>query len=316
MKILLAVNGSPYTERIVKALISLNLASENEIEVTTVVPGYTFLGDITIAMLNSVVANKKSLNEAQQKKAEEIVNDVRDKIQTAGYSVTTSICWGKPAEQIINKAREIGADLLIIGARGMSDSSRFPIGSIAQKVMKYSHTNVLIAREREPKIRRILIAYDGSKHSNTAIRFLQDLPLPPQSHIFPVTVVQSHMEAIVKTPTLNLETNQHILEELKAMEEEAGRKLLENAGESFRKNGYKVSPLLLKGEPAEEILNAADTLNPELIVVGARGLSGIETFFLGSVSQRVARFANYSVLIVREPIKSRRKKTAAPVSST
>jgi nucleotide-binding universal stress UspA family protein len=316
MKILLAVNGSPYTERIVKALISLNLASENEIEVTTVVPGYTFLGDITIGMLNSVVANKKSLNEAQQKKAEEIVNDVRDKIQTAGYSVTTSICWGKPAEQIINKAREIGADLLIIGARGMSDSSRFPIGSIAQKVMKYSHTNVLIAREREPKIRRILIAYDGSKHSNTAIRFLQDLPLPPQSHIFPVTVVQSHMEAIVKTPTLNLETNQHILEELKAMEEEAGRKLLENAGESFRKNGYKVSPLLLKGEPAEEILNAADTLNPELIVVGARGLSGIETFFLGSVSQRVARFANYSVLIVREPIKSRRKKAAAPVSST
>jgi nucleotide-binding universal stress UspA family protein len=315
MRILLAVNGSPYTERIVNALISLRLASQNEVEVMTVVPGYTFLGDITLGMLNSVIVNKKSLNDAQQKKATEIVDRVKDKLQSAGYSVITSICWGKPAEQIINKAREIEADLLIIGARGMSDSSRFPIGGVAQKVMKYSHTNVLIAREREPRIRRILIAFDGSKHSNTAVRFLQELPLPQQSHIFPVTVVQSHMEAIVKTPTLNLETNQHILEELKAMEEQAGRNLLDAAGESFRKNGYKVTPLLLKGEPAEEILNAADTLNPELIVVGARGLSGIETFFLGSVSQRIARFANFSVLIVREPIKTKKKKSVAPANS-
>ena len=301
MKILIAVNGSSYTERVVNSLISLRLASEHEVEVMTVVPGYTFLGDITLSMLNSVVTNKKTVNEAQQKKANEIVDGVRDKLQSAGYSSTTSVCWGKPAEQIIHRAREIGSGLLIIGARGMSDSSRFPIGGVAQKVMKYSHTNVLIAREREPRIRRILIAVDGSKHSNAAIRFLQELPLPQQSHIFPVTVVQSHMEAIVKTPTLNLETNQHILEELKAMEEDAGRNLLDNAGDFFRKSGYKVSPLLLKGEPAEEILNAAETLNPEVIVVGARGLSGIETFFLGSVSQRVARFANYSVLIVREP---------------
>ncbi|MEJ2740285.1 MAG: universal stress protein, partial [Dehalococcoidia bacterium] len=67
--------------------------------------------------------------------------------------------------------------------------------------------------------------------------------------------------------------------------------------------GYKVTPLLLKGEPAEERLNAAETLNPELIVIGARGLTGIEAFFLGSVSQRVARFSKYSVLIVRKPVK-------------
>ena len=110
------------------------------------------------------------------------------------------------------------------------------------------------------------------------------------------------MEAIVKTPILNLETNQHILEELKATEEEAGRNLLDKAGISLKEKSYKVTPLLLRGEPAEEILNAAETLNPELIIIGARGLSGIETFFLGSVSQRVARFSNYSVLIVREPM--------------
>jgi nucleotide-binding universal stress UspA family protein len=304
MKILLAVNGSSYTERVVNAFKSLRFNSRTEVVVMTVVPSYTFLGDITLAMLNSVTANKKLLHEEQEKRATDIVNSVKDLLKSAGLNIATSVCWGKPAEQIIAEARKREADLLIIGAKGMTDSVRFPIGSVAQKVMKYTNTNVLIARERNPKIKRILIALDGSEHANTAAGFLAQLPLPSQTHIFPVTVVQSHMEAIVKTPTLNLETNQHILEELKATEEEVGRKLLDANSEIFRKKGYKVTPLLLRGEPAEEILNAAETLNPELIIIGARGLTGIEAFFLGSVSQRVARFSKYSVLIVREPVRT------------
>lgn len=303
MKVLLAVNGSPYTERVVNAFKSLGFNSGTEVVVMTVVPSFTFLGDITLTRLNSVAVNKKDLHEAQEKKAADIVNSTKEMLKSTGLDITTSICWGKPAEQIIAEARKREVDLLIIGAKGMTDSARFPIGSIAQKVMKYASTNVLIARERNPKIKRILIALDGSRHSNTATGFLVQLPLSVQTHVFPVTVVQSHMEAIVKTPTLNLETNQLILEELKATEEEAGRKLLDTAGENFLKKGYKVTPLLLKGEPAEEILNAAETLNPELIIIGARGLTGIEAFFLGSVSQRVARFSKYSVLIVREPVK-------------
>jgi nucleotide-binding universal stress UspA family protein len=115
------------------------------------------------------------------------------------------------------------------------------------------------------------------------------------------------MDSIVKTPTLDLEANQRILEELKATEENAGHNLLDATAETLKEKGYKVTPLLLKGEPAEEILNAADTLNPELIIVGARGLTGIETFFLGSVSQRVARFSKYSVLVIRESIRKKEK---------
>jgi len=40
-----------------------------------------------------------------------------------------------------------------------------------------------------------------------------------------------------------------------------------------------------------------------LIALGAKGLTGIEAFMLGSVTQRVARFSRYSVLIVRPPKK-------------
>jgi nucleotide-binding universal stress UspA family protein len=38
-----------------------------------------------------------------------------------------------------------------------------------------------------------------------------------------------------------------------------------------------------------------------LVALGAKGLTGIEAFLLGSVAQRVARFSRYSVLLARAP---------------
>jgi len=88
------------------------------------------------------------------------------------------------------------------------------------------------------------------------------------------------------------------------------KKLLNETRKPFKEGGYRVSTMVLKGEPAEEILLAASTLNPELIVLGAKGLTGIERFLLGSVAQRVARFSPYSVLIVKQRLSSRRRPSA------
>ena len=63
----------------------------------------------------------------------------------------------------------------------------------------------------------------------------------------------------------------------------------------------EVTPMLLKGEPVEGIVNATRTLNPELPAFGAKGLTGVDSFLLGGVAQRVAIFSRYSVLVGRAP---------------
>jgi len=153
-------------------------------------------------------------------------------------------------------------------------------------------------------VNRVILATDGSKYSYSAVRSLLELPLPGQIQIFLVTVVQSCMAALIKTPTLDLETNRQILEDLQTREEDTARSLLEDTEKYFKQKGCKVSTLILRGEPAEEILQAAESINPELIVVGAKGLTGIKAFLLGSVSQRVARHSRGSVLIARKPANS------------
>jgi nucleotide-binding universal stress UspA family protein len=55
-----------------------------------------------------------------------------------------------------------------------------------------------------------------------------------------------------------------------------------------------------EGEPAKVILEVAQEQNADLIVVGARGLTGFERFLLGSVSSKLSHHASCSVMIVRE----------------
>jgi nucleotide-binding universal stress UspA family protein len=55
------------------------------------------------------------------------------------------------------------------------------------------------------------------------------------------------------------------------------------------------------GDPAHVILDVAQAIDAELIVVGARGLTGFQRFLLGSVSAKLSHYADRSVLVVREP---------------
>ncbi|MEJ2739711.1 MAG: hypothetical protein P8105_07810, partial [Dehalococcoidia bacterium] len=87
MKVLLAVNGSPYTERVVNAFKALKFNSGTEVVIVTVVPSYTFLGDITLTMLNGVTSNKKIIHEAQEKKATDIVNIAKDMLKSTGLDI-------------------------------------------------------------------------------------------------------------------------------------------------------------------------------------------------------------------------------------
>ena len=62
---------------------------------------------------------------------------------------------------------------------------------------------------------------------------------------------------------------------------------------------------------------AADTFCPELIALGAKGLNGSQGFLLGSVAQRVARFARFSVLLGRvTPMSGQAAQTTARRQNT
>jgi len=69
----------------------------------------------------------------------------------------------------------------------------------------------------------------------------------------------------------------------------------------FREAGFDVEKHAREGDPANTIIDVATEQGAELIVVGARGNTGLRRFMLGSVAIKLAHNANRSLLIVQQP---------------
>ena len=75
--------------------------------------------------------------------------------------------------------------------------------------------------------------------------------------------------------------------------------VLEAAAAVARKEGVEVQIHPVEADPADAILNVAEQVGADLIVVGNKGMTGARRFLLGSVPNKVSHHAPSSVIIVR-----------------
>jgi nucleotide-binding universal stress UspA family protein len=76
--------------------------------------------------------------------------------------------------------------------------------------------------------------------------------------------------------------------------------VLARAEDRFREAGFAIEKHAREGDPAQTIIDVANEEDADLIVVGARGMSGLRRFMLGSVAGKLSHHAPSSLLIVRE----------------
>ena len=314
MKILLVVDGSSYSVTATEMIGSLALPLSTKVIIMTVVPEHTFLGGITLKKLRSDSSEKAS----QEQKAWKLLQQPIKTLNKSKLKVTSLVRWGNPAEQILKVAEEHEISLIILGAKGLTDSPEFPLGGVALSVMKHAKCSVLLVRHKDEVIKkintkerttinRVLLATDGSKYANTTTQFLLELPLPQDCEVIIMTALQSHLEAWMMTPTLNFKTNKELLEKLQKDEEHEAHKITKKIEKQFKVLGYRTASLVIRGGAAESVLAAAKEYKPDFIALGNKGLSGIEHLILGSVAERIARFSDCSVLIGRQFIESKGK---------
>jgi nucleotide-binding universal stress UspA family protein len=74
---------------------------------------------------------------------------------------------------------------------------------------------------------------------------------------------------------------------------------LETAAEALRARGLHVETHCMRGDPAQGLIDVAETTHADLIVVGSRGMHGGRRFLLGNVPNKVSHHAPCSVMIVR-----------------
>ena len=136
---------------------------------------------------------------------------------------------------------------------------------------------------------KILVPYDGSVHSQRALRVAAELARCTKAAVHVVNAVERR-PAYLGKPYFR-EAVTHILAD--AVE------ILDEAAGQIAGLGLKVTSDVLEGPPAEAILRLADTGQFDLIVMGSRGFGQVEGLLLGSVSDRVLHHARVPVMIVR-----------------
>jgi nucleotide-binding universal stress UspA family protein len=132
--------------------------------------------------------------------------------------------------------------------------------------------------------RSILIATDGSPHANRALEQALQIALKFEAEL--------HVVYVVDTRHAHSAATQDSLREL-------GDQAIRSAKQRAAHQNIALTTSITKGIPTEEILTYADESGIDLIVLGAKGKSGLERFFFGTVAERVARHATASVLITR-----------------
>lgn len=300
MNVLLPIDGSPYSKMAISMVKALQLPASARVVVLGVMSEHAFFGGVHF---HSIIGRGEDClgghHDYREQKEVEMLQGALKTLRAFGIRAEAMSCWGSPGGEILKAARDLRAQLIIIGGKGEHSSSRSPLGDVAQKVMRDAHTSVILVKRDTLRIRKILLATDGSAYSNAAADILLGLPLSAQTHIVLMTTVNPHMAAVMKMPTMNLETNRNFLDQLQRAEEDKARGLLDELKSRLKSKGYTVSAMVLRGDPVEEILMVASAVRPELIAIGAKGLTGIEALLLGGVTQKVASLANCSVLIGR-----------------
>ncbi|KAL8241341.1 hypothetical protein R6Q59_014696 [Mikania micrantha] len=162
---------------------------------------------------------------------------------------------------------------------------------------------------------KVLVAIDESEGSLYALQWaLENLfflhnhretaaPVAEGSPMITVIHVQPHFlpphTAVPVGPVIF--ATPAVMDYAKKAQEESAAEVISRATKLCEQNMIKADMMVIRGNPKEMIVDAVEDMNPDLLVVGSRGLGQIKRAFLGSVSDYCAHHAKCPVLIVRPP---------------
>jgi nucleotide-binding universal stress UspA family protein len=293
VNILLATDGSEYSEAATRFLTHLKVGSEDKIIILYVVSEVPYEDEYHAQIMRVI----KRVAPKILSSASDILKDVKAKVSVEEKE-------GYPDSTIGEYAAASGADLIVMGARGVRGLKLFVLGSVTRAVVNTSPKPILIIKRTEwdiPRKMKILFATDGSESAVATAKLLAAMPFYDD---FEITVLNVQRSAFYDIPErFAIEIDDRMKEAVadrRKQEFAEAEKILEDAG-NYLSGKYKHLQFLTKfGDPASEILAAAEQVKADTIAIGCRGLRGIKGM-LGSVSRNVVIQSKSSVLIGKAP---------------
>lgn len=246
-----------------------------------------------VELEGSPIDAESEVAEEITRRGEETLETLSDTAADVGVSATTLMRETvDPVHQtIVDYARDHDVDLIVMGTHGRTGLNRLVLGSVTERTLRTSPVPVLTVHEDTvlgSNFERVLVPTDGSDAANVAA----DHGIT----IAETTGAAMHVIHVVDLTSVSGEFGS--AEVLKALED-AGRQAVDDVIGRAEDAGLRsVEASVLSGTPARAILDYADERDIDLIAMGTHGRTGLERYFLGSVTEKIVRIADVPVLTV------------------
>ena len=147
MKILLAVDGSAYSDAAVDEVVRRPWPPQSELKVITAAELPIMVGmEPWASSPDYFEIVEKSVREAAKTVIESALRKLKT-IEGGTLKISNEIVQGPPRQVIVEEAEQWGADLIVIGSRGLGAWSRLLLGSVSNAVVHHAKCSVEIVRK-------------------------------------------------------------------------------------------------------------------------------------------------------------------------
>jgi len=224
-------------------------------------------------------------------------------LESEETKVESVIVAGNPAKEIIDYAETKHVSLIIMATHGRSGIRRCTMGSVATKVLRGSSVPLALIKAGEPRsamckrrlLAKVLLPLDGSKASETAVAYVEELAVMLKMEVTLLQVVEPKSIPIGAEPWYYSDYRQ---ESLAAMGQSA-HDYLSGIEQRLNAKGIAASSRTESGAASERILEVAEQISADVIAMSTHGRSGIARWAIGSVADRLAHAGNIPLILVR-----------------
>ena len=236
--------------------------------------------------------------DAVEQAAERTLREAVGRIRGGGCEVKARLVPGQPSQVVLDVARQLQPDLIVLGTRGLTGIRHLLLGSTTERVVQHARVPVLSVHPEDlhpdRPVKTILVPTDFSEDADLAI----DAALRLLSH-------GETEERLVLLHVYNLPIEYTAYGPIPLSASflaDAGAKAqarLEEKADALRRPWLAIETTVREGYPPEVICAEAARTDADLIAMGTRGRTGLGHLLLGSTAERVVQTANRPVVTVR-----------------
>ena len=205
-----------------------------------------------------------------------------------------------PVDGVLLEAKRFKADAIVVGWRGHGPVRRLLAGSVSRGIVRHATCAVLVVRRPPAVVRRVCIGADGSANAQRAVSFVERLSAPRNGQVILFRAVeQTTVPTNALAPPGMMRRVAAQVERLNQERIAAAKRDLARDAARLARRGWRVRVVMTTGAPLRDVLATVQRTKSHVLVVGARGTSGIERLLLGSIAEGALNRSRVPVLVVR-----------------